>query len=305
MARDVEGERLLEPDDGAEVVLVARAGQLLERLVGAGDVGGVVLVVVELHDLARHVGLQRGVVVGQIGKAVLGHGGLLFVVVVVCVLDHTRRGRRSQPGSNHHASRAGRPPGATPDGPVRRYACKSEHRPEGPLARPRVLHPRAARDRPGSSLRRLSELAGISNPYLSQIERGLRRPSAEILQQIAKALRISAETLYVQAGILEAPVGVARPDPGHPGRPDDQRGAEAGPRAHLPLVPARARGRGSGSTGPGRRRTAPARAAAEPAAAGPPAATEPPAARPGRHRLNADRHRRLHAGGLFPTAGRL
>jgi transcriptional regulator with XRE-family HTH domain len=57
------------------------------------------------------------------------------------------------------------------------------------------------------SLRRLSELAGISNPYLSQIERGLRRPSAEILQQIAKALRISAETLYVQAGILEAPDG--------------------------------------------------------------------------------------------------
>jgi transcriptional regulator with XRE-family HTH domain len=53
------------------------------------------------------------------------------------------------------------------------------------------------------SLRRLSELAGISNPYLSQIERGLRRPSAEILQQIARALRISAETLYVQAGILE------------------------------------------------------------------------------------------------------
>ncbi len=57
------------------------------------------------------------------------------------------------------------------------------------------------------SLRRLSELAGISNPYLSQIEQGLRRPSAEILQQIAKALRISAETLYVQAGILEPPTG--------------------------------------------------------------------------------------------------
>lgn len=53
------------------------------------------------------------------------------------------------------------------------------------------------------SLRRLSELAGISNPYLSQIERGLRRPSAEILQQIAKGLAISAETLYVRAGILE------------------------------------------------------------------------------------------------------
>lgn len=53
------------------------------------------------------------------------------------------------------------------------------------------------------SLRQLAKLAGVSNPYLSQIERGLRRPSAEILQQIAKALRISAEALYVQAGILE------------------------------------------------------------------------------------------------------
>ena len=53
------------------------------------------------------------------------------------------------------------------------------------------------------SLRKLSEQAGISNPYLSQIERGLRKPSAEILQAIAKALRISAETLYVRAGILE------------------------------------------------------------------------------------------------------
>ena len=54
------------------------------------------------------------------------------------------------------------------------------------------------------SLRKLSELAGVSNPYLSQIERGLRKPSAGILQQIANALQISAETLYVQAGILEA-----------------------------------------------------------------------------------------------------
>lgn len=53
------------------------------------------------------------------------------------------------------------------------------------------------------SLRQLADAAGVSNPYLSQIERGLRKPSAEILQQIAKALRISAETLYVQAGILD------------------------------------------------------------------------------------------------------
>ena len=53
------------------------------------------------------------------------------------------------------------------------------------------------------SLRQLAEQAGVSNPYLSQIERGLRKPSAEILQQIARALEISSETLYVRAGILE------------------------------------------------------------------------------------------------------
>ena len=60
------------------------------------------------------------------------------------------------------------------------------------------------------SVRRLAELAGVSNPYLSQIERGLRRPSAEILQQIANALHISSESLYVRAGILDADRG---PDP--------------------------------------------------------------------------------------------
>jgi len=53
------------------------------------------------------------------------------------------------------------------------------------------------------SLRQLAEQTGVSNPYLSQIERGLRRPSAEVLQQLAKALRISSETLYVRAGILD------------------------------------------------------------------------------------------------------
>ncbi|MDF0528309.1 helix-turn-helix transcriptional regulator [Tsukamurella sp. 8F] len=53
------------------------------------------------------------------------------------------------------------------------------------------------------SIRQLAEKAGVSNPYLSQIERGLRKPSAEVLGQIAKALRLSAEVLYVQAGILE------------------------------------------------------------------------------------------------------
>ncbi len=60
------------------------------------------------------------------------------------------------------------------------------------------------------SLRQLAEQANVSNPYLSQIERGLRRPSAEVLQQIAKALRISAESLYVRAGILDADDSGAR-----------------------------------------------------------------------------------------------
>jgi transcriptional regulator with XRE-family HTH domain len=58
------------------------------------------------------------------------------------------------------------------------------------------------------SLRQLAEQAGVSNPYLSQIERGLRKPSAEVLQQIAKALRISAEQLYIRAGILSPDDGV-------------------------------------------------------------------------------------------------
>src|SRR5450631_322652 len=57
------------------------------------------------------------------------------------------------------------------------------------------------------SLRQLSEVAGISNPYISQIERGLKKPSAEILQSLAKALRISAESLYVRAGILDERIG--------------------------------------------------------------------------------------------------
>jgi transcriptional regulator with XRE-family HTH domain len=62
---------------------------------------------------------------------------------------------------------------------------------------------RQQREQAKISLRQLAQQAGVSNPYLSQVERGLRKPSAEILQQIAKGLRISAEALYVQAGILE------------------------------------------------------------------------------------------------------
>ncbi len=62
---------------------------------------------------------------------------------------------------------------------------------------------REQREQAKISMRQLAQSAGVSNPYLSQIERGLRRPSADILQQLAKGLRISAEALYVQAGILE------------------------------------------------------------------------------------------------------
>jgi transcriptional regulator with XRE-family HTH domain len=62
---------------------------------------------------------------------------------------------------------------------------------------------REQREQAKISMRQLAQAAGVSNPYLSQVERGLRKPSADILQQIAKGLRISAEALYVQAGILE------------------------------------------------------------------------------------------------------
>lgn len=65
-------------------------------------------------------------------------------------------------------------------------------------------HIREQRRQAELSMRKLADLAGVSNPYLSQIERGLKRPSAEILQQIARALQVSAESLYVRAGILDS-----------------------------------------------------------------------------------------------------
>ena len=68
---------------------------------------------------------------------------------------------------------------------------------------------RDQRERSAMSLRKLAETAGISNPYLSQIERGLRKPSAEILKSIARALSIRAESLYERAGLIE---GVEQPD---------------------------------------------------------------------------------------------
>ena len=90
------------------------------------------------------------------------------------------------------------------------------------------------------SLRQLSELAGVSNPYLSQIERGLKRPSAEILQQLAKGLEVSAESLYVKAGILDAEVappghGARRPRR-HRRRPGAHPAAEEDPPRHLRVL---------------------------------------------------------------------
>lgn len=73
------------------------------------------------------------------------------------------------------------------------------------------------------SLRQLADKTGISNPYLSQIERGLKKPSAEILQSLAKGLQISAEQLYIHAGILE-------PESGQPSRPDVRVAINADPR---------------------------------------------------------------------------
>src|SRR5271157_4679817 len=72
---------------------------------------------------------------------------------------------------------------------------------------------RTQRENAQVSVRQLAERAGVSNPYLSQVERGLRKPSADVLSQIAKALRVSAEVLYVRAGILE------------PGEPSEVRDA--------------------------------------------------------------------------------
>lgn len=66
---------------------------------------------------------------------------------------------------------------------------------------------RTQREAAQVSVRQLAEKAGVSNPYLSQIERGLRKPSADVLSQIAKALRVSAEVLYIQAGMLEPSEG--------------------------------------------------------------------------------------------------
>ena len=99
---------------------------------------------------------------------------------------------------------------------------------------------RAQRKSAQLSLRQLAEQAGVSNPYLSQIERGLRKPSAEILQQIAKGLRISAEQLYVQAGILdERPEGDLAVESALLADPATDRTPKADAAGDLPVVPRR------------------------------------------------------------------
>ena len=101
------------------------------------------------------------------------------------------------------------------------------------------------------SLRKLSEKADVSNPYLSQIERGLREPSAEILRQIARALEISSEELYVRAGILDERDDQPDVSGRDPAGPAPHRGPEEEPDLSLRHVPPgerRRRGRGTPSS---------------------------------------------------------
>ncbi len=125
----------------------------------------------------------------------------------------TAAGRDGATGAGGGADRAGAP-GATPseidgslvsedgtDGDVE-GAAGEDHQHGSPLD-DLGSYIRHQRESAALSLRKLAKIAGVSNPYLSQIERGLRKPSAEILQAIAKALEISSETLYVKAGILD------------------------------------------------------------------------------------------------------
>ena len=195
------------------------------------------------EEIGRLVGPLPGAAPGPLGAAV----------------DHRAPGVGRAPGAARaHRRLAGRSRRAPQDGTGlgRRPARLNQ---PTPASRPLVKELperfnelgsfiREQRNSARLSLRRLSELAGVSNPYLSQIERGLRRPSAEILQQIAKALRISAETLYVQAGILERAGRRHRPVPPHLRRPPSDRGAAPGDDAHLPLLPARERGRSRGGS---------------------------------------------------------
>lgn len=84
----------------------------------------------------------------------------------------------------------------SPEGPAESRHSDERHSEVGEFIR-------SQRERANLSLRRLADRAGISNPYLSQIERGVRKPSAEILKRISRALSISAETLYTRAGLIE------------------------------------------------------------------------------------------------------
>ena len=90
----------------------------------------------------------------------------------------------------------GRQKGVGPDAPPESRHAEDRHSEVGEFIR-------SQRERANLSLRRLADRAGISNPYLSQIERGVRKPSAEILKRISRALSISAETLYTRAGLIE------------------------------------------------------------------------------------------------------
>ena len=154
---------------------------------------------------------------------------------------------------------------------------------------------REQREQAKISMRQLAQSAGVSNPYLSQIERGLRKPSADILQQIAKGLRISAEALYVQAGILEDRPADSGVRSALLTDPELSRAAEAGADRDLRVVPPGERGPPKPRSR--RRRSRPRRSRSRRAAAQEAAEAEPDLAVEARRRSGLRRSEAVAADG--------
>jgi len=129
------------------------------------------------------------------------------LAIASCLLYTALMSQSKQSGSTNGAAVTaalpdeGRPKGAGPDAPPESRPNEDRHAEDRHSEVGEFI--RSQRERANLSLRRLADRAGISNPYLSQIERGVRKPSAEILKRISRALSISAETLYTRAGLIE------------------------------------------------------------------------------------------------------